>query len=128
MIINRGNLDLVYTAYNGHFQNGLQLRQESSQFQEIAMVVPSTTAQEKYGWIGKIPNLREWLGPRVVHGLEQHDLRDHQQRQHGHAQHHERADGEYAVLRAGSADEERGGRAAVRRCGYQDARGHPRDG
>lgn len=73
MLINRANLDILYTAYNTAFRNGLQLDQAASQFEKIAMVVPSSVSEEKYGWLGKIPSMRKWVGERVVHNLIQHD-------------------------------------------------------
>ena len=39
----------------------------------IAMVVNSTGREEKYGWMGQVPGLREWIGPRVVKNLTLHD-------------------------------------------------------
>ena len=73
MIINRANLEILYTAYNTAFRQGLIGRQATAQWTKIAMLVPSTVSEEKYGWLGKLPSLREWVGDRVVHGLEQHD-------------------------------------------------------
>ncbi|MCG6541625.1 Mu-like prophage major head subunit gpT family protein [Pseudomonas sp. KSR10] len=40
----------------------------SSQFKEIATVVPSATASSTYGWLGQFPKLREWMGARVPEG------------------------------------------------------------
>lgn len=36
----------------------------------IAMLVPSTTKTENYGWLRDIPGMREWVGQRVVNNLE----------------------------------------------------------
>ena len=36
-------------------------------------MVASTQKEQKYGWLGKIPRVREWMGPRVVQNLMQHD-------------------------------------------------------
>nr|WP_312392104.1 Mu-like prophage major head subunit gpT family protein [Stenotrophomonas geniculata] len=70
MIVNRGNLSTLYVAFNAAFNAGLG--QAPSQFQRIATVVPSTTKSNEYGWLGKLPNVREWIGERVVHGLQSH--------------------------------------------------------
>lgn len=70
MIVNRGNLSTLYVAFNAAFDAGLG--QAPSQFQRIATVVPSTTKSNEYGWLGKLPNVREWIGERVVHGLQNH--------------------------------------------------------
>lgn len=71
MIINRANLAGVRTGFSTAFANGL--KQTSSLHARIATPVPASTKEQKYGWLGKIPNVREWLGPRLVHGLQEHD-------------------------------------------------------
>jgi phage major head subunit gpT-like protein len=38
----------------------------------VATVVPSSTRENKYGWLGKMPNMREWIGPRVAHAMAEH--------------------------------------------------------
>jgi phage major head subunit gpT-like protein len=38
------------------------------------MTVPSAARDEQYGWLGQFPNLREWIGPRHVHGLRSHSF------------------------------------------------------
>lgn len=70
MIINRTNLNALYVAFSTAFAAGLG--QAESQYARIASVVPSSTKTNEYGWLGKIPGMREWIGDRVVHGLETH--------------------------------------------------------
>lgn len=70
MQINAANLKSLYVAFNAAFKTGLG--QAPSQYQQIATVVPSTTGAEEYGWLGQIPNMREWIGDRVVHGIASH--------------------------------------------------------
>jgi phage major head subunit gpT-like protein len=69
MIINRQNLDSLRVGFKTTFQN--QLQQTTSLYQRVATVVPSTAKSEDYGWLGKIPNVREWLGARVVQNLSE---------------------------------------------------------
>lgn len=71
MIINSANLAAVRTGFNTAYKKGLG--QASSQFALVATTVPSTTREQKYGWLGKVPNVREWLGQRVVQNLAEHD-------------------------------------------------------
>ena len=73
MIINRANLDILFTSFNAAYREGLIGQQAASQWNTVAMRVPSSVSEEKYGWLGKFPSLREWAGERVVHGMEQHD-------------------------------------------------------
>ncbi|WP_324622722.1 Mu-like prophage major head subunit gpT family protein [Delftia lacustris] len=70
MQITPANLKTLFTGYKTAFQGGLG--QAASQYLQIATVVPSTTAAEEYGWLGKLPGMREWIGERVIHGLQSH--------------------------------------------------------
>lgn len=67
MLLNSASLAALGVGYKSHFQGGLG--QASSDYARIATVVPATTKEQRYGWLGKIPNVREWLGPRVVQNL-----------------------------------------------------------
>ncbi len=42
-------------------------------YQQVATVVPSTTAQETYAWLGDIPGMREWIGDREIKDLSASD-------------------------------------------------------
>ena len=71
MLVNAANLDALRVGYKATFQGALA--QAPSQYQRVATVVSASTKEQKYGWLGKIPNVREWLGPRAVQNLAQHD-------------------------------------------------------
>jgi phage major head subunit gpT-like protein len=71
MIINRANMSMLTQALNAAFKNGWALAKP--QWQEIAMLVPSSTAEEKYAWLGMTTRFREWLGERQYQNLKQHD-------------------------------------------------------
>lgn len=71
LIVNAANLQTVFTGFRAAFQQGSQM--VTATYQRIATVVPSTTREEKYGWLGSLPRLREWVGDRVVHSLSLHD-------------------------------------------------------
>ena len=71
MLINAGNLILLFQGFSGAFNKGLQ--GAKTHFRDIAMVVPSSTREGKYGWLGQFPKLREWIGDRYVTGLVMHD-------------------------------------------------------
>ena len=64
MIINRANLDALRTGFSTLFKKGLG--QTTSQFALVSTTVPSSTKEQRYGWLGKVPNVREWIGARVV--------------------------------------------------------------
>lgn len=43
-----------------------------SQWKLAATPVPSTGKSTTYGWLGKFPNLREWVGDRAVQSMAEH--------------------------------------------------------
>lgn len=71
MIINSANLAAIRTGFNTSFRRGLG--QATSQYAQIATIVPSSTKETRYGWLGKMPNMRNWIGERNVQGLSEHD-------------------------------------------------------
>lgn len=71
MLINSGNLATLFTGFNASFQRGLG--QAASQWDRVATRVPSSTKVEEYGWLGKLPSVREWIGDRIVHNAAAHD-------------------------------------------------------
>ena len=74
MIINRANLDTLFTGYNAAFMEGMNARAEMSKWDKVAMRIQSSTQKELLAWIGEFPNMREWFGERVVHGIAQRNL------------------------------------------------------
>ena len=73
MIINSANLDAIRVGFSTSFRRGLG--QATSMYSRVATTVPSSTKDNAYGWLGKMPNMREWVGPRHVHGISEHDYR-----------------------------------------------------
>lgn len=71
MLINAANLDSLRFGFKTSFQNGLG--QASSMYSRVTTEVTSSQKEQKYGWLGKIPSVREWIGPRAVQNLAQHD-------------------------------------------------------
>lgn len=67
MIINKANLSIIFTAFKTAFNTGF--RDAPAHWNRIATEVPSSTKEEKYGWLGQFPRLREWLGDRHVKSL-----------------------------------------------------------
>jgi phage major head subunit gpT-like protein len=71
LIINSQNLDALRVGFQTAFQGGLGIA--SSQHARVATEVTSSRGEERYGWLGKIPGVREWLGDRVVQNLSTSD-------------------------------------------------------
>jgi len=71
MLITSANLNALRVGFHTAFMRGLGMA--DSHYDRIATTVPSSTKTNAYGWLGDIPGMRKWIGPRVVHGLSEHD-------------------------------------------------------
>lgn len=71
MLINAANLDALRVGFSTAFQAGLS--QAPSQHARITTTFRSTTRKNKYGWLGDLPGMRKWIGPRQIKGLAQYD-------------------------------------------------------
>lgn len=67
MIINKGTLSTLFTGFKTLFQQGFEAAM--SDWDKVAMTVPSNTKSETYGWMGKVTSFREWVGDRVLQNL-----------------------------------------------------------
>jgi phage major head subunit gpT-like protein len=70
MIINKTNLQTLGIGFKASFAEGLGMA--ATDHLQVATVVPSSTGREEYGWLGKVPRVREWIGDRVVQNIMQH--------------------------------------------------------
>ena len=72
MIINKQNLNGLRANFKSLYMTALAAA--NPQWAKIAMEVPSTGSETKYGWLGMSTRFREWLGDRVVQNLKEHDF------------------------------------------------------
>jgi len=70
MIITPAAVTALFTSFRGDFQAGM--KSADPQWRKIAMEVPSTSKSNTYGWLGKAPTLREWIGDRVINDMAAH--------------------------------------------------------
>jgi len=70
MIINATNIELLFRGFNTSFNKGME--GAPSRYQDVAMVVKSTSAQSIYAWLGQFPRLRQWVGSRVSNAVSTH--------------------------------------------------------
>jgi phage major head subunit gpT-like protein len=71
MLINEASLRALFIGFRTDFQNAFEGAPKD--FEKIATVVPSSTKENIYPWLGKMAQIREWLGERVVQNLDVHD-------------------------------------------------------
>ncbi|ARE38350.1 Phage major capsid protein [Rhodovulum sp. P5] len=60
-------LDEMFSGFNTVFNNALNAT--SIYWNKIAMDVKSTGADETYGWLASVPQMREWLGERHIRAV-----------------------------------------------------------
>ena len=69
-LVNAATLTALNTAIKQTFQNGLD--SVEPEYTQIATVVPSSTASNTYDWLGELPEMREWIGERVLKDIRTH--------------------------------------------------------
>ena len=67
MLINSKALASIQNSFNTLFNKGIGLAAPT--WQQVAMLVPSSTKSETYAWLGAMPRLRKWLGERALKQL-----------------------------------------------------------
>lgn len=67
MIIDNGALKDIYSGFKTIFNQGFE--NTEAQYKKVAMIVPSSSRDEKYKWLGQMPTLREWIGGREIQHL-----------------------------------------------------------
>lgn len=63
-------LDRLFRGYQTKFQGAFN--DAKPMWNKVAFLVPSKTASEDYGWLGEFPNMREWIGSRVLKSIATH--------------------------------------------------------
>ncbi|MCA8896587.1 MAG: Mu-like prophage major head subunit gpT family protein [Hyphomicrobiales bacterium] len=70
MLINGPGLDALFMNFNFLYNEGL--KGAKSHVPDIAYVTPSRSSEEIYPFLGQFPQLRKWIGDRVVKQLVLH--------------------------------------------------------
>lgn len=69
MIINSANLQALRKNFRALAALGMS--QAAPRWNQLAMLAPSTTGENSYGWLRDIPGMREWVGDRVIHNISE---------------------------------------------------------
>lgn len=60
-------LDAIFLSFNTQYQQAYD--RAEPWWNKIAMEVPSTTRENRYGWMKLIPRMKEWVGERRINNL-----------------------------------------------------------
>lgn len=63
-------LQSLFTGFKKNFEDAKG--EAPTQYEKIATVIKSTTKSNTYGWLGKFPSLRKWVGDRVIESMKTH--------------------------------------------------------
>lgn len=70
-IITAALLEALRVGFKRQFDDTFRTMRADTFFADVATTVPSTTKSETYGWLGDFPDLREWVGDRVVKDMKE---------------------------------------------------------
>jgi phage major head subunit gpT-like protein len=71
MIITNQTLQNLRTLLRGEFRNRMAELGAESIYKKIATIIISNTISNTYGWLGQFPQLREWVGDRVIKDMKE---------------------------------------------------------
>lgn len=66
--INSQLMAALFQGFQTLYKNGFE--QAENYYGSLVTVVPSSTSEEVYGWLGQTTGFREWLGDRVIQALK----------------------------------------------------------
>lgn len=72
MIVTAASVAALQVGFKKNFQDVFTAARPKSDFTKVATVITSTSKSETYGWLGKFPKMREWVGDRVIKNMEAH--------------------------------------------------------
>lgn len=68
MELTAGNLRTLGIGFKTAFQGALKAA--TSMYPAVSTPVASSNLSEDYGWLGEVPNIREWIGDRQINNLK----------------------------------------------------------
>ena len=68
MMIKSDVLNTLRATFKTLFERGFKVE---SKWQKVAMKTTSNSADNVYGWLGKFPKLREWIGERQIQRMKE---------------------------------------------------------
>ncbi|MDR1239266.1 MAG: Mu-like prophage major head subunit gpT family protein [Treponema sp.] len=71
MIITTETLQALRTMVRGEFAAHMAALGANSIYRILATIIPSSTNSNTYGWLGQFPQMREWVGERIVRDISE---------------------------------------------------------
>lgn len=73
MIVNTIALERNLNIMFNRAYDGIIKKQQIDNLNLLYTTVPSTKSEEKYGWLGDVPAIQEWIGEKDVSGMKDYD-------------------------------------------------------
>ena len=70
-IISNATLDTLRTTVRGEFKIAFQNANANSLYKKLVTEIVSSSKTNTYGWLSKFPQMREWVGDRVVKSMSE---------------------------------------------------------
>jgi phage major head subunit gpT-like protein len=67
MLINANSIEIVRQGFRSVFNSAFL--DVKTNYKTVSMIVPSSARDETYGWLGNFPEIREWIGERIICNL-----------------------------------------------------------
>ena len=71
MIVNSTSLNALRTTIRGEFNIAFKNANANSMYKRLATTIKSTSKTNTYDWLGKFPQMREWVGKRVLKDMSE---------------------------------------------------------
>ena len=68
MLVNKATIAAIFVTLKTTFLNAFDAA--PSQWQQTAMLVPSSSGQNDYTWLSKFPKMIKWIGDKAIKQLE----------------------------------------------------------
>ena len=72
MIITNATLSALRTALREEFKRRMSELDADPVWKLLATQIPSSTKSNTYGWLAAFPQMREWVGERVIRNISEH--------------------------------------------------------
>jgi len=70
MIVTAAAVAALQVGFKKNFQSAFDATRPDADYTKVATTITSTSKSETYGWLGKFPKMREWVGDRVIKDME----------------------------------------------------------